>query len=129
MVSPEMPHAFDEAVLIREQRLADAAGQDRDVAPLHGAAQAIDQLGASAARQAVHAMRRMARVVEIGNHLERHVVGTREPLDGRPCVRCDGLHELCVGLAVRFAGNVFGKTLSPNPRCPAPAESAYRPPG
>ena len=120
------PHAFDEAVVIREQRLADTAGQDRDVARLRGAAQAIDQLGAGAARQAVHAMRRMARVVEIGNHLERHVVGTREPLDGRPRVRCDGLHQLRVGLAVRFAGNVFGEALRRILDAPLPLKARAR---
>ena len=126
MVFAGDPDAFDEAVLVREQRLADAAGQDRNVARLRGAAQPVDQLGAGAARQAVHAMRRMARIVEIGNHLERHVVGIRKPLDGRPCVRCDGLHQLRVGLAVRLAGNVFGEALRRILDAPLPLEARAR---
>src|SRR3954462_1432155 len=57
--------AFNESVLVGEQCFARAPGQDWDVALLYRAAQPVDQLGSRAARQSVHTMRRMARIVEV----------------------------------------------------------------
>src|SRR2546429_5651506 len=54
--------ALDEAIFVREERLANAPCEDRNIARLNGAAQPVDQFRSGAAREPVHAMRRMARI-------------------------------------------------------------------
>src|SRR5262249_44438899 len=71
------------SVLLREQRLRDASRQHDNLAQFGGIAQAINQLAAGAAGQAVHAERAMAWIVEILDQLERQCVALREPFDQR----------------------------------------------
>ena len=64
--------------------LGHALGQNDDLVCFRSASQAVDQLLPGAARQAVHAQRRMARIVEIVDHVERQAVTVRQPFDQRP---------------------------------------------
>ena len=116
---------------IRIRRIAVSATrsvEDDDIARLGGAAQAVDQFPPGAGRQAVHAQRRMARIIEVVDHVEGQAVTVRQPLDQRPRALRDRFDDRRVGLAMRLALDVGGEQSRDCRRCPWRAGSACRRP-
>ena len=72
-------------------------------------AQPVDQFGARAAGQAVHAPRCVAGIIEIVHHRKRQTIAVRQPLDGRAGLFGDERDDRAVGFAVRFGLDVRGE--------------------
>ena len=78
-----------------------------------------------ATRQAVHAARAMAGIVEIMHHRERQAVAVGEPFDGRAGLARDEPNERFVGLAVRLGLDVAREQIRRNRQARARAGSAF----
>src|SRR5690348_6153717 len=80
---PRDIHATDNTVFIRKETLHDRACENDDTVGLGRPAQTVDQFAAGPARQAMHAHRRMAGIVEIIDHTERKCVMIGQPFHQR----------------------------------------------
>jgi len=86
-------------------------GENRDVGPLGGRSQPIDQFRAAPARQPVHPERGMAGIIEVLDHLEREGVAIGEPLDRRRGAFADHAYQRGIGFAVRLGQDILGEEL------------------
>ena len=77
----------DDAFNIGKKRADGGVADDGDRRLFGRAMQPVDQLGAGAARQAVHAARGMAGIIEVVHQAEWKTVPIREPFDGRAGLR------------------------------------------
>jgi hypothetical protein len=71
--------------------------------------QPIDQFLTAAGRQAMHAHRRMAGIVEIVDDVERQTVAVRQPFDRRRRTLRHRGDNCAIGFAMRLALDVGGK--------------------
>ena len=101
-------------------------GQDRDAGRLHGLAQPVDQFGARAARQAVHAAGGMAGIGEVVDDGEGQAVSRRPAIrPSGPIASATRSTMRRVGLAVRLALDVRRRSCRRRRRCPGLAGSGW----
>ena len=102
-------HTVDGAIGTHQQRCGRALRDDRNVAGFGRGAQPIHQFTPGAARQPVHAHRRMAGIVEIIDDVERQIVSVAQPFDQSARMFCHRLDDNAVRLIIGFAKDVGGK--------------------